>query len=142
MTINTSGIHHVRLTVTDIERSKTFYTELFGAEPAIDMSEHAGDSDALDDPERLYAGCVFSLGGQLLGLRPVAQSGDSFVSTRVGLDHVSFAVSSVDDLHATAARLDDAGIVHGAVIPLEAMGVAILSIQDPDDINLELTAPM
>ena len=138
--VNASGIAHVRLTVTDIARSKAFYRTLFGMDPAIDMSDKVGEPGVTEDPKQIYGGCVFGFGDQLLGLRPVAASGDSFQSTRVGLDHVSLAVASVDELRAAAQRLSDAGVDHGEVIELTDMGVAILSVQDPDDINLEFTA--
>jgi glyoxylase I family protein len=136
------AIHHVRLTVTDIARSKDFYTRLLGAEPAADLSEQAADPAVREDPARIYGGCVFSVGAQLLGLRPGAESGDRFRSTRVGLDHLSLAVGSPEDLHAAAARLEAAGVEHGQVMELTGFGIAILSVQDPDDINLELTAPL
>jgi len=136
------AIHHVRLTVTDIARSKEFYVRLLGAGPAVDFSDQAGDPAVLADPARIYGGCVFSVGDQLLGLRPVAEAGDRFRSTRVGLDHLSLAVGSPEDLHAVAARLDAAGVEHGQVTELAGFGIAILSVQDPDDINLELTAPL
>lgn len=143
MTLPTpAGIHHVRLTVTDIARSKAFYVRLLGVEPAIDFSDQVDEPGAREDRNRFYGGCVFSFGGQLLGLRPVAQPSDTFDSARVGLDHVSLGVASLDDLHAAAAALDAAGVEHGTVDVLEGSGSAILSIQDPDDINLELIAPV
>ena len=136
------GIHHVRLTVTDIGRSKEFYARLLGTEPAVDLSAQAADPAVREDPTRIYGGCVFPLNGQLLGLRPVASAGERFQSTRVGLDHLSLAVESSEELHAAVARLDAAGVEHGEVMQLTDFGIAILSVQDPDDINLELTAPL
>lgn len=136
------AIHHVRLTVTDIARSKDFYGRLLGAGPAADFSDQAGDPAVQKDPARLYGGCIFSVGEQLLGLRPVAEVGDRFSSTRVGLDHLSLAVGSPDELSAAVARLDAAGVEHGEITELTGFGIAILSVQDPDDINLELTAPL
>ena len=140
--VRPGAIHHVRLTVTDIARSKEFYVRLLGAVPAVDFSDQAGDPAVLADPSRIYGGCVFSLGDQLLGLRPVAEAGDRFQSTRVGLDHLSLAVGTRDELLAAVARLDAAGVDHGEVTELTGFGIAILSVQDPDDINLELTAPL
>ena len=138
-----TGFSHVRLTVTDIATSKAFYTALFGAEPTADFSDSADEPGVRDDPERLYGGCTFAIGkSQVLGLRPVARAGDRFDSTRVGLDHVSLAVDSADVLDAAVQRLDAAGVSHGEVMPLQDFGMAILSIQDPDDINLELSAPV
>ena len=136
------AIHHVRLTVTDITRSKVFYRSLLGVDPAIDFSDQAGQPGVTEDQERFYGGCVFPLGDQLLGLRPVAVNGDRFESTRVGLDHLSLALSARDELVEAAARLDTAGIGHGEVTDVTDAGMAILSVQDPDDINLELSAPL
>ena len=136
-----SGIHHLRLTVTDIARSKAFYTRLLGVEPAIEFTDRADEPGAREDRGRFYGGCVYAFGGNLLGLRPVAPSGDSFDSTRVGLDHVSLGVASVDALNAAAAALDEAGVEHGTVDALEGTGLVSLSVPDPDGINLELVAP-
>ena len=140
--INPAGIHHVRLTVTDIARSKAFYVQLLGLDPVIDFTDQVDEPGAREDRNRFYGGCVFSFGGQLLGLRPVAQPGDTFDSTRVGLDHVSLGVASVDALNSAASALDAAGVEHGTVDVLEGTGMAILSIQDPDNINLEFVAPV
>lgn len=86
----------------------------------------------------MYGGTGFAVGDQLLGLRPVASPGDTFSSTRVGLDHLSLQVASEDELRAAVARLDEAGIEHGEITSLEDAGMVILSLQDPDDINVEL----
>ncbi|MFZ7086722.1 VOC family protein [Curtobacterium sp. RRHDQ10] len=135
------GFSHVRLTVTDIARSKAFYTQLFGMGPGSDFSDQIDDPTIHDDPQRTYGGCSFTFAGQTLGLRPVADPGDRFDPNRVGLDHVAFRVGSVDDLRAAADRLDAAGVEHGDVTELPAFGLWILSVQDPDDINLEFAAP-
>ena len=137
-----TGIHHVRLTVTDITRSKRFYTQLFGMEPAIDFTDEPLDSGVRTDPHRFFGGCTYSFNQQLLGLRPVAPPSDRFDSARVGLDHLSLAVPTIDHLHEAARRMDPAGIRHGDVTELPALGIAILSFQDPDDINLELVTTL
>ena len=135
------GIHHVRITVTDIARSKAFYSTLFGRDPQIDATDQIDEPGATEDPARFFGGCIFEIEGQLFGLRPVADAGDRFDSTRVGLDHVSFAVPTKADLTAAAERLDAAGVVNGGVTSLTGHGMSILSFQDPDDVNLELLAP-
>ncbi|SEM14597.1 Catechol 2,3-dioxygenase [Blastococcus sp. DSM 46786] len=137
-----TGLHHVRLTVTDIARSKAFYTSLLGVEPAIDFSDQSDDPSARQDPQRFFGGCTFALGDQLLGLRPTALPGDRFDPTRVGLDHVSLSVGSPAALQQAADRLSAAGVEHGEVVELRHLGIAIVSVQDPDDINLELVAPL
>lgn len=138
--VSPTRINHVRLTVTDIARSKAFYERLLGPDLAFDFSDQVDEPGVRQDPKRLYGGCGFTIGSQLLGLRPVAAAGDRFDSTRVGLDHISLDLGSVDELKAAVQRLDDAGIEHGELIDLGDLGMAIVSLQDPDDINLELSA--
>ncbi len=139
--VESNGYHHVRLTVTDIERSTAFYDRLFGWPKAIDNSAKAGDPAALGSPEEFYGGVVYQTpDGSLFGLRPVG--GQQFDSTSTGLDHLSFSVADRAALEAAVTALDEAGIAHGEVVDLTDAGLAILSIQDPDDINVELTAPL
>ena len=43
----------------------------------------------------------------------------------------------------TAASLFDAkGVSHGEIKPLEPFGIAVLAFRDPDNIQVELTAPL
>jgi glyoxylase I family protein len=139
--IDTSGFAHVRLTVTDIARSKKFYDEVFGWPIAVDASESVDETGVTESPEKFYGGVVYRTPqGTLLGLRPVGD--DEFDSTRTGLDHISFAVADRSALEAARSALHDAGVTHGEVVELTDAGIAILSFQDPDDVNLELTAPL
>lgn len=139
--IESSGFAHVRLTVTDIARSKAFYDRIFGWPVAIDASDKAGEPGVENSPEKFYGGTVYQTPqGTLFGLRPVGQ--ETFDSEHTGLDHVSFGVASRADLDRAAANLTQAGVQHGQIIDLADTGIAILSFQDPDDINIELTAPL
>ena len=134
-------IHHLRLTVTDIKRSREFYTELLGFQVAV-------ESPAADDPSAaaayrvLWGGVVMTSGNLLLGLRPVAPQGDRFDEDRVGLDHLSFGVASRADLEAAARLFDERGVPHGEIARLDGFGIDILPFRDPDNIELELTAPI
>jgi len=139
--ISSSGIAHVRVTVTDIARSKAFYDQVFGWPTAIDTSGSVEEPGVRDSPEKFYGGTVYQTPqGTLFGLRPVGST--SFDPEHTGLDHVSFAVASRADLDSAAAALTAAGIAHGEINDMAEAGMAILSFQDPDDINLELTAPL
>lgn len=44
----------------------------------------------------------------------------------------------MDDLRHAAKCLDALGVENGGVVELPALDIAVLSFQDPDDINLEL----
>ena len=139
--VNSKGYAHVRITVTDIARSKAFYDQVFGWPAAIDSSDRIDEPGITESQEDFYGGTVYQTPqGTLFGLRPVGTQ--AFDSTHTGLDHVSFAVESRAELDAVVKGLDEAGIAHGEVTDLTDAGLAILSFQDPDDINLELTAPL
>lgn len=139
--IDSSGFAHVRITVSDIARSKAFYDRVFGWPAAVDESDKAGETGVADSPEHFYGGTIYQTPqGTLFGLRPVGS--ETFDSSRTGLDHVSFAVASRAALQQAADELTTAGIEHGEIIDLNETGIAILSFQDPDDINIELTAPL
>ncbi|RIJ05081.1 VOC family protein, partial [Clavibacter michiganensis subsp. insidiosus] len=66
-----------------------------------------------------------------------AGDGAAFDPATRGLDHVSLQVGSRDDLVRAAALFAERGISHGEVIDFPT-GMSILSVQDPDDINVEL----
>jgi hypothetical protein len=65
-----------------------------------------------------------------------ANDGDAFTPTRTGLDHVAFAVATLERLHEWTAELDARGIPHSGV--LEVPPGAICNLRDPDDIQLSL----
>lgn len=139
--VTSSGFAHVRITVTDIARSKAFYDQVFGWPAAIDQSGQVEDPRRDGAPENFYGGTVYQTPqGTLFGLRPVGTA--AFDSEHTGLDHVSFAVESRAELERAAAAMSEAGIAHGDILDLTDAGLAILSFQDPDDINVELTAPL
>jgi len=134
-------IHHLRLTVTDVARSREFYTGLFGFQVAVE-SPPAGDPSAEAMYPILWGGVVMVSGNLLLGLRPVAPRDDRFDEDRVGLDHLSFGVASRADLDSAARLLDERGVPHGEIKRLDGFGIDILPFRDPDNIQIELTAPI
>ncbi|MDQ6848501.1 MAG: VOC family protein [Actinomycetota bacterium] len=139
--ITSSGFAHVRLTVTDIVRSKAFYSEVFGWPIAIDASDRVDEPGIRESQQDFYGGAVFQTpSGTLFGLRPAG--GQPFDSEHTGLDHISFVVDSRDELVAAQDKLEQAGVPHGEVTDLTDAGLAILSFSDPDGIHLELTAAL
>ena len=128
----TGAVHHVTLTVTDLERSLDFYTTLLGFQKLMDLGptrvvlSNASTAVALGtapDPER-------------------AIPGDRFDENRVGLDHISFSVSSRAELEEAERLLDDRGVSHGEIKDLgETTGICVMAFHDPDNIQLELTSP-
>ena len=138
MPVPVTGFAHVRLTVTDLARSRAFYDALFGWDVVFEVPADADDAtrEALGF---LFGGIIYAWPGGLFGLRPVAPGSDAFDEDRVGLDHLALQVASLDVLHAAAAALDALGVEHGEVKDLGQL--SILEFRDPDGIALELAAP-
>ena len=97
--IATGPVHHIRLTVSDVERSRAFYTDVVGFQFVTDLP----------------SGVFLSNGAVGLGLGPSpdpsrAPASDRFDEARIGLDHLSFGVASRDELEraAAAGRAGDA----------------------------------
>lgn len=139
MPVAVSDYHHIRLTVRDIDVSRAFYDAVFGFDVAIELPPNA-DEKTQDELAFLFGGVIYQFGGGLLGLRPVAPDDDHFHEDRSGLDHISFAVADIEALEAAVGVLDDLGVAHEGVKDLGNM--AILEFRDPDNIALELTAPV
>jgi glyoxylase I family protein len=129
--IKTAGVHHIALTVSDVRRAQAFYTELLGFQHLVDFGPRA----------------LLQNGSVVLALTPApdpsqAIAGDRFNENRIGLDHLSLSVATVADLEAAARLFDARGVDHGAVNALDAFGIAVLAFRDPDNIQVELTAPI
>jgi glyoxylase I family protein len=129
--IPTGGVHHFRLTVSDVDRSVAFYTRVLGFRKLMDLNP----------------GAFLSNGAIGLGIGPFPEPtraipGDRFDENRIGLDHMSFAMPSRATLEDAVRVLDQHGIAHSEVRDLgEAFGIAILIFRDPDNIQLELSSP-
>jgi catechol 2,3-dioxygenase-like lactoylglutathione lyase family enzyme len=129
--ISTQGVHHLTLTVSDVARSEQFYAKLFNFQRAAEFGPRV----------------IMSNGSVLLVLTPPPDPAqaipqDRFNENRIGLDHVSFSVDSMAALEAAIQVLDAQGVEHGDITPLEPFGIAIMAIRDPDNIQIELTAPL
>ena len=128
--IATGPIHHLHLTVLDVDRSRAFYTDIVGFQFVMDLP----------------SGVFLSNGAVGLGLGPSpdpsrAPADDQFDEARIGLDHLSFSVTSRDELERARQLLDERGMPHGEITDLgDAFGLYILAFRDPDNIQLELTA--
>ena len=139
-------VNHVRVAVTDVERSKAFYTEVLGFAVGLDGPPPPDDANYEAVADALQGGVVLTHEGMLFGLRPTdadrTQAGDRFDPFRVGLDHISFTVPARSDLDAAIKLFDERGVPHGPIRELAAFGLAFLAFFDPDGIALELTAPI
>src|SRR3954453_18865276 len=125
-------IHHLGLTVTNAEASAEWYANVLGFRRAGDyVSPDGSRRKVFLDHERL---------GARLGLCEHARSsGGSFDETRPGLDHLAFAVESVDELGHWEERLRAANVIYTPASPANTIdGAQVLVFRDPDNIQLEL----
>ena len=131
-TIQTEAIHHVTLTVTDLPRAIAFYTTLLGFQKAVELG-----------PSRV----LLANGKTILALTEAPDAtqailNDRFNENRVGLDHLSFNVSNHNKLEEAVRQFKQQGISHGEIKGLGPdFGIYVLAFRDPDNIQLELTAP-
>jgi len=122
--IKTSGIHHVALRVTDLQKSKQFYIDTLGFQTVLDSP----------------AFFIFLAGGTAIGILGPdvsTQNDDQFSPFRVGLDHLSFVCDAEVELERVATALEDLGITNTGVKIDETLGKKYVAFKDPDKISLE-----
>lgn len=123
-----TGIHHVSVTVSDIERSASWYSEVLGLATLMEEKhpDGAGYAVVLGKPD--WSMCVGVHTHQ-------TNEGERFSETRTGLDHISFGVSSRAELTTWEGHLTELGVEHSPIS--EQQGFSVLVFRDPDNIQLE-----
>jgi glyoxylase I family protein len=123
-----TGIHHVGVTVTDIERSAPWYSELLGLTKLMEEAHPDGTGHVIVLGKPDWSMCVG------LHTHPTNDH-ERFSETETGLDHVSFLVSSRAELDTWESRLTEFGVEHSPVNDRD--GYSLLVFRDPDNIQLE-----
>lgn len=126
--MTTAVLHHVALSVRDIDKSADWYTQLFDLTLVADLTEPA--------PMKVY----LTDAGQALDLRQdpdVVQ--EDFTQSRVGLDHVAFVCADRNELDGWLGRLEDLGVENSGIV--ESPFGWHLNFRDPDRIPFEFYLP-
>jgi catechol 2,3-dioxygenase-like lactoylglutathione lyase family enzyme len=126
-----SGFSHLSLTVTDLDRSTEWYREMLGFAVDSRVEAETFRRNRLRHPE---AGIMLTLTAH------EANAGGTFDERRTGMDHVSFAVPTIDDLHNLKALFEEKGVEHSEVKPIASGAGGMITFRDPDNIQLELFA--
>ena len=120
------AIHHVCLTVTDLDRSIDWYRWVLGFELAVRRQ--------IDDADKAILGHPGGLTISLISHGPRAAP-DGFSEFRPGLDHLAFEVADLDELERWRSILDNAKIKHDGIVT--GMRGHLIAFRDLDGIALE-----
>src|SRR3954468_7776673 len=132
MTIN--RIHHLGLTVTDVDISADWYVAALGF-------RRVGDYASPDGSRRKVFMRHDGFAVRLGLCEHAATAPDRFDETRVDLDHLAFAVDDADELRAWESRLRAHAVHYTSATPANTLeGALVVVFRDPDNIQLELIA--
>jgi glyoxylase I family protein len=124
MVLQIRGVHHIVMTVTDVDRSTIFYENVLGVK-----------SDRGNERVRCIPCKTFLLCLQLPPEQAIAD--DRFDENRVGLDHIGFSVASKQQLEDLLIVLDQLE-VKTAGIEFDPDGKEeYVCSRDPDNIQVE-----
>lgn len=119
--MQTSGLNHVILTISDVPRARAFYGDLLGFE----LHDYLEGFYFMTDNMSFWF---------LPSSKPIPN--DRFNEFRIGLDHLGFAAPSEEALHELAEKLIAAGVETKGVQTFHT-GNKYVAFRDPDNIQLE-----
>jgi len=139
-TVSPVRLHHLALTVTDLEASVQWYSDVFDVHPVMDIPHQGGLGRILADADHEL----------MIALHHhETNNGDLCAETTTGLDHAGFTVANRADLVQWQDHLETHGVIRSEVAgkPLTQSPIAdepyasVLVFRDQDNIQLELFAP-
>jgi catechol 2,3-dioxygenase-like lactoylglutathione lyase family enzyme len=116
------GLHHLRLPVSDVMRSRDWYSDIFGFDPRLSFEEE----------DRVVGVVVIHRSGLTLGLHHAPE----LARALHGFCSVALSVGDVDDLDHWCSHLDTLGIEHTA--PTEGHLGWYVEVPDPDGLTIQL----
>ncbi|RSN10068.1 glyoxalase [Streptomyces sp. WAC 05977] len=128
------SVHHLALTVTDVDRSVPWYARV------LELEEFT----RREDPETGLRKVVLrspSEGFAVVLVEHQDTERPRFDERRTGLDHVAFKVSSRSELAEWEARLSEYGVFYTPSKGSRTLeGSTVIVFRDPDGIQLEIWA--
>jgi len=137
-----SGVHHIAITVSDLDRSVAWYSKVFGLVETMRAGGSGPQVSAVTQvPDARVTAVFLTVGDVHVELLHHETEGQPFDrrNNDIGTMHVCFLVPDVDQAY-EALRHEDVAInappVHNTEGPLR--GWSALYLRDPDGIQLEL----
>lgn len=124
MPLQIRGVHHIILTVTDVEQSTMFYEKVLG------VKAFPGDDRVRCLSAKSFLFCL---------QRPPVEGlpNDRFDENRVGLDHIGFAVESRRQLEDLLVVLKEMNVTTAGIeFDPDGQGEYVC-FRDPDNIQIE-----
>lgn len=116
------GLHHIKIPVSDLVRSRAWYERVFELEPFMEFR---------DDEDGVVRGVTYRSKRELtLSLRENAAAANGIA----GFDPFAIMLRGRSDIEHWVGRLDELGVSHSAVI--EAPIGYIMTFDDPDGLQL------
>lgn len=122
------GYHHLSLSVVDLARSARWYREVLTMDIETEFDGAGFRRARLRTPNGEVTLTLTAHEERLPG---------TFSEHRVGLDHIAFKVGDLEDIAALKARFEQLGVDHSD-IKTSADGKAMITLRDPDNIQLEV----
>jgi catechol 2,3-dioxygenase-like lactoylglutathione lyase family enzyme len=123
-----SGFHHVKLPVSDVARSRDWYTGVLGFTTDIEFVE-----------DGVLMGVGLAHDGMSGGI--ALRHDPDRAKAMSGFDAVALLVPTREDVHTWwKARLDEAGAPHGGIVTGHRGGAVLVGLHDPDGIEIRLYA--
>ncbi|RJQ81573.1 VOC family protein [Pseudonocardiaceae bacterium YIM PH 21723] len=122
MSVGITGIHHLKIPVSDLEQSRAWYERVLG----LHVRQEFSDGDGV------VRGVAGDIGGVPVALRqnPATAAGLS------GFDPICFAIADRAAAEGWVDRLDDLGVDHSSVG--QGSQGWVVRVQDPDGIEIRL----